>query len=251
MLRVSLYVYDRDHSSCARTLASSARRCLCGVASVIRKRHHMKLLPDSKQWARWSLPSKYTTIALLVGIVSTILTITFYYYPRTDADSLKLIESQRQLLKRLGAKTRENDLYGLTAFRIGTIHEELKEGNRFLEKLKWYRKAMLEGDKNARRKVIAAYEELLRALARDPNEVVNMFLALDKDSNLLFFEFNTVPIEKLTVGSKNPFSLKYTVPHISGQLRLIFCVDVLDLVNEEDEGNNCKEHKFDVISSQD
>lgn len=46
------------------------------------------MLPSRQQWKQWCLPSKYTTISLVVGLISILLAVVFYIFPRQGGAEL-------------------------------------------------------------------------------------------------------------------------------------------------------------------
>lgn len=44
------------------------------------------MIPSKKQWSKWTLPSKHTTIGLLFSIFSMLLAVTFWYFPKHNND---------------------------------------------------------------------------------------------------------------------------------------------------------------------
>lgn len=209
------------------------------------KNLEVKWLPTKTQWANWSLPSKYTTASFVLGIFGIILAILFYFYPKQSTDVNIILDKQKELLERLNIKTNENDIYGLTAFRIGSAYENMEQAQSFLESLKWYRKAMLEGDREACRKIIESYGKLIQATVDIRNNILNVLFVLNEQNDLLFFDFYTVPIEKATKDSKHVHNTEFKIPKMKGKIRFIFCVDVLNIVEESDE-NNCEDKQLNV-----
>jgi tetratricopeptide (TPR) repeat protein len=64
----------------------------------------MKLIPNKTQWGKWSLPSKYAAIALIIGVIGIIITIIFWYNPKESpifTEETALTEETKEIIEEL------------------------------------------------------------------------------------------------------------------------------------------------------